>query len=65
MVNRGAGENVSIGRSTGMANPNSMLGTHQSWQITDEMVVTGFLTVQGQSVMVRVVACEVKLAVMF
>ncbi len=30
--------------------------TYQLWQMTDEMVVTGTLTVQGQSEMVRVVA---------
>lgn len=36
-----------------------VVGTHQApgvEQITDEMVVTGFLMVQGQSVMVKVVA---------
>ena len=31
-------------------------GTHQLWQITDEVVMMGLVTVQGQSEMVRVVA---------
>ena len=34
----------------------SPYGTHQLWQITDEVVMMGLVTVQGQSVMVRVVA---------
>lgn len=32
------------------------LGTYQSWQTTAEVVITGLVMVQGQSVMVRVVA---------
>ncbi len=34
----------------------SSFRTHQVLQITDEVVVTGRVMVQGQSVMVRVVA---------
>lgn len=37
----------------------SVLKSHQVTQATEVWVVTGLVMVQGQSVMVRVVACRV------
>jgi hypothetical protein len=38
------------------------VSTYQLVQATEEMVVTGRVTVQGQLVMVRVVACHDKVS---